>query len=109
MTAYAPYEPIYTNDDDAFVGPENESNSGRTKEDIEDCPPPGPKVVCPTCPMCPTCPVCPEPPPPSDNRYDTFLFVFSGILLLFVMEQFLQLGIAIGARSALPFDSFSAR
>ena len=37
-----------------------------------------------------------------DVRYDLFLYVFSGLLLLFVLEQFLQVGIILGsAKSSL--------
>lgn len=101
MTSFAPYEPaVYANDDDAMHGPENDDNTGYSREESTTavcCPPPVP------------CPACPECPPPHDPRYDIFLFAFSGVLMLFVMEQFLQLGIAIGSRSAVYRESFSAR
>lgn len=107
MSSLAPYEPIYANEDDAFESPENEDNDGHSVERVPEscCPPP---VVCPPV-VCPPVVVCPDPKPPADERYDTFLYVFSGVLLLFVLEQFLQLGIAIGARPALIVDSFAAR
>ncbi|AUF82285.1 hypothetical protein TetV_193 [Tetraselmis virus 1] len=38
-------------------------------------------------------------PPRGDDKYDMFLYVFSGVLLLFLLEQFLQIGIHIGQRS----------
>jgi hypothetical protein len=40
------------------------------------------------------------PSPRGDDRNDMFLYVFSGVLLLFLLEQFLQIGIHIGARAA---------
>jgi hypothetical protein len=76
------------------------------REPIPDLPVPS----CPECPpQCPPCPACPpqeivryvDPPrPPANDNYDTFLFVFSGVLLLFVLEQFLQIGIHIGRAQA---------
>ncbi len=41
------------------------------------------------------------PSPRGDERNEMFLYVFSGVLLLFLLEQFLQIGIHIGARAAL--------
>jgi hypothetical protein len=35
-----------------------------------------------------------------DERYEMFLYMFSGVLLLFMLEQFLQIGILLGARMA---------
>lgn len=37
--------------------------------------------------------------PGMDNKYEMFLYIFSGVLLLFVLEQFLQIGVHIGTRS----------
>ena len=70
---------------------------------------PTPAPPCPECPpQCPACPACPpqeiryvDPPRPhASETYDTFLFVFSGVLLLFVLEQLLQIGIQIGRAQA---------
>lgn len=50
-------------------------------------------------PSAPTRP--PEPPhlmPRQNENHDVFLYVFSGVLLLFVLEQFVQVGQHIGLR-----------
>ena len=124
QASLAPYEPIFVNDDDARrVGKPRapRKNRGRTHdhpsisggdlggtdgENSEDeyrgpgeeaaarCPPPAP------CPPQQIIRYAEPPKPPSDDRYDTFLYVFSGVLLLFLLEQFVQIGIQIGARQA---------
>ena len=38
---------------------------------------------------------------PNDAMYNLFLYVFSGLLLLFILEQFLQVGIIIGSTKAI--------
>lgn len=43
---------------------------------------------------------CAGGPRPHEN-HDLFMFVFSGVLLLFVLEQFIQVGLHIGTRSAV--------
>lgn len=41
-----------------------------------------------------------DKPPPrrSHENHDVFLYVFSGVILLFVLEQFIQVGLHIGVR-----------
>lgn len=40
---------------------------------------------------------------PRDNEnHDLFMYVFSGVLLLFVLEQFIQVGLHIGVRNMEP-------
>lgn len=36
----------------------------------------------------------------ANENHDVFLYVFSGVLLLFVLEQFIQLGLHMGMRDA---------
>lgn len=47
-------------------------------------------------------PVAPPPrarPARPHENHDLFMYVFSGVLLLFVLEQFIQVGLHIGVRS----------
>ena len=125
----APFEPIYVNDDDAREVSKKKSRRSRSKSatgTVAPPPPPEPSpplprneddydydteeeqeeyrggdkpVVCPPCPPQQIIRYAEPPRPPSDDRYDTFLYVFSGVLLLFLLEQFLQIGIHIGRAS----------
>ena len=96
----APFQPVYVNDDDA--------------RDVEqaDEPPPEPRPAAhkkerperaerAECPPTQIIRYAEPPRTPVDDRYDTFLYVFSGVLLLFLLEQFLQIGIHIGAQQHL--------
>ena len=38
----------------------------------------------------------------SRDTYDVFLYIFSGITLLFLLEQFIQLGMFLGNRTSIP-------
>lgn len=131
QASLAPYEPIFINDDDARDVSGADSRKSRSKksdrtkthdhpsissrsfdhdedsiaenEDLHNetstlkCPPP---IQCPPQQIIRYA----EPPkPPSDDRYDTFLYVFSGVLLLFLLEQFIQIGIQIGIKQATDF------
>ena len=35
----------------------------------------------------------------NNENYDVFLFVFSGVILLFILEQFIQVGLQLGIRN----------
>lgn len=94
----APFDPIYINDDDARDVTRKVERRQRIAEEEEVVSPP-PVVKCPP-PVIKYIEVPKIVTKPSDDRYDTFLFVFSGVLLLFLMEQFLQIGIQIGIRQS---------
>lgn len=123
QTSLAPFEPIYVNDDDArgvskrkgrakAAGPppppppraehdydeDSDCEPGESRGTSRPAPPP---VVCPPCPPQKVITYAERPRPAADNRYDAFLYVFSGVLLLFLLEQFLQIGIHIGRASII--------
>lgn len=108
-------DPIYVNDADARAAPQPDrrrpppppprSMSMEEEEDDDPAPHAGARRRAPECPPCPPCPpqqiihhIEAPKPPPTDQRYDAFLYVFSGVLLLFLLEQFMQIGIHIGTR-----------
>jgi hypothetical protein len=45
----------------------------------------------------------------SRDTYDVFLYIFSGITLLFLLEQFIQLGMFLGNRTTLPTSSLNGK
>nr|WRJ69760.1 hypothetical protein TetV2_00311 [Oceanusvirus sp.] len=93
---YGAVRPVRKSDEndrgDIFANEENDSPPA------DDLDPPAPAAAA-TCP--PQRIVQYVSAPRGDDRNDMFLYVFSGVLLLFLLEQFLQIGIHIGARAAL--------
>lgn len=116
LDTLAPFEPIYVNDDAGELS-KKKSRRSRTKanrhphpkemqgdagmyDDETDEEPETEPVPCPPCPPQQIIRYAEPPRPPADDRYDMFLYVFSGVLLLFLLEQFLQIGIHIGRNTA---------
>lgn len=99
------------------LSPSDEEEAGLLRPEKPRRAPPNSQEPPPT-PPSPRAPMPPpQTPPPTSTvphntnqrlSHDVFLFVFSGVLLLFLMEQFLQMGQMIGASRMAAAGRFAA-